>query len=234
VSKKLQSPAMCTDSTLDLIQDMKEYFESYKKEGFSNCLTIARDIVNDMIVPASFPVKCHAMRKKQFDEIDSQEEILEAERIFKVKYLLVMVDVESLNDSELERCCTKFANTFMMVRLMLRLHDLIFELKILKCTLPNDTLSAMEIFQHIRDVDCYPNTSIAYQILFTVHVTIASAQRCFSKLKLLKNYLRSPMSQERLNDLASLCTEKKLLDEIDINSVIDVFVSKNFRRNFTR
>jgi hypothetical protein len=25
-------------------------------------------------------------------------------------------------------------------------HDLIFELKILKCTLPNDTLSAMEIF----------------------------------------------------------------------------------------
>jgi hypothetical protein len=42
------------------------------------------------------------------------------------------------------------------------------------------------------------------------------------------------MSQERLNDLASLCIEKKLLDEIDINSVIDVCVSKKCRRNFIR
>jgi hypothetical protein len=75
-------------------------------------------------------------------------------------------------------------------------------------------------------MDCYPNTSIAYRILFTVAVTVASAERSFLKLKLFKNYLRSLMSQESLNDLASLCIEKKLLDEIDINSVIDVFVSK--------
>jgi hypothetical protein len=70
--------------------------------------------------------------------------------------------------------------------------------------------------------------------LFTVPVTVASTGRSFSKLKLLKNYLRSPMSQERLNGLASLCIEKKLLDEIDINSVIAVFVSNNIRRNFIR
>jgi hypothetical protein len=54
-----------------------------------------------------------------------------------------------------------------------------------------------------------------------VSVTIASAERSFSKLKLLKNYLRSLMSQEKLNGLPSLCIEKKLLDEININSVID-------------
>jgi hypothetical protein len=81
-------------------------------------------------------------------------------------------------------------------------------------------------------MDCYPNTSIAYRILFTVAVTVASAERSFSKLKLFKNYLRSLMSQESLNDLASLCIEKKLLDEIDINSVIDVFVSKKFKKFF--
>jgi hypothetical protein len=39
-----------------------------------------------MAIPASFSVKHHAMRKKQFDESDSQEEILEAKRTFKVKY----------------------------------------------------------------------------------------------------------------------------------------------------
>ena len=60
------------------------------------------------------------------------------------------------------------------------------------------------------------------------------AERSFSKLKLLKNYLRSAMSQERLNGLTTLCIEKKLLDDIDINSIIDDFVSKNVRRNFIR
>jgi hypothetical protein len=63
-------------------------------------------------------------------------------------------------------------------------------------------------------------------------VTVASAERTFSKLKLLKNYLRSVMSQERLNGLATLCIEKKLLDEIDIEAIINDFAAANVRRNF--
>jgi hypothetical protein len=63
-------------------------------------------------------------------------------------------------------------------------------------------------------------------------VTVASAERSFSKLKLLKNYLRSTMSQERLNVLATLSTEKRFLDEIDINTIINEFASRNARRNF--
>uniref|UniRef100_I1QZT7 HAT C-terminal dimerisation domain-containing protein n=1 Tax=Oryza glaberrima TaxID=4538 RepID=I1QZT7_ORYGL len=90
----------------------------------------------------------------------------------------------------------------------------------------------MEMFKHVRDVDCYPNLSIAYRILFTVPVTVASAERSFSKLKLLKNYLRTTMTQERLNGLATLCIEKRLLDEIDINIIINDFVSRNVRRNY--
>jgi hypothetical protein len=63
-------------------------------------------------------------------------------------------------------------------------------------------------------------------------VTVASAERSFSKLKLLKNYLRSTMSQERLNGLATLSIEKRFLDEIDINTIINEFASRNVRRNF--
>jgi hypothetical protein len=37
---------------------------------------------------------------------------------------------------------------------------------------------------------------------------MTSAEISFSKLKLVKNYLRSQMSQERLNDLAILCIER--------------------------
>ena len=62
-------------------------------------------------------------------------------------------------------------------------------------------------------------------------VTIASAERSFSKLKLLKNYLRSMMSQERLNGLAMCCIEKNMLDIIDLDTLIDDFASKNARKS---
>ena len=71
-----------------------------------------------------------------------------------------------------------------------------------------------------------------YRIFFTMPVTMASAERSFSKLKLLKNYLRSTMSQERLNGLATLCIQKNLLDEIDIDIVVSDFISQNIRRKF--
>jgi hypothetical protein len=43
--------------------------------------------------------------------------------------------------------------------------------------------------------------------------------------------LRSVMSQERLNSLATLCIEKQLLDDIDTESTIADFASRSVRRN---
>jgi hypothetical protein len=52
-----------------------------------------------------------------------------------------------------------------------------------------------------------------------VPVTVGSAEIIFSNLKLLMNYLRSPMTQEGLNYLMTLYIDKKLLDVIDIVDV---------------
>lgn len=115
------------------------------------------------------------------------------------------------------------------------------ELKVLQVTLPNDSMSAHEILQFIAfiaDADCYPNISIAYRIIsiayriiLTVSVTVASAERSFIKLKLLKNYLRSTMSHERLNGLAMCSIEKNILDKMDLQTIIDDFASRNVRRS---
>uniref|UniRef100_A0A452XHG8 HAT C-terminal dimerisation domain-containing protein n=1 Tax=Aegilops tauschii subsp. strangulata TaxID=200361 RepID=A0A452XHG8_AEGTS len=93
-------------------------------------------------------------------------------------------------------------------------------------------VSAMEIFKHVRKVDCYSNISIAYHIVFTLPITVASAKRSFSKLKLLKNYLRSTMTRERLNAFAAFCIEKKILDEIGFDPIISDFASRNVEESF--
>jgi hypothetical protein len=67
------------------------------------------------------------------------------------------------------------------------------ELKVLQVSLPEELMSAPEILQFVKVIDCYPNVSIAYRILLTIPVTVISVERSFSKLKLLKNYLRSTL-----------------------------------------
>ena len=44
----------------------------------------------------------------------------------------------------------------------------------------------------------YPDVYTAYMISMTVLVTVATAEKSFSILKLIKSFLRSSMSQERL------------------------------------
>ncbi|XP_048621665.1 zinc finger MYM-type protein 1-like [Brassica napus] len=70
--------------------------------------------------------------------------------------------------------------------------DLCFELMVLKEALPQDYKRPLEVLNFLKGrEECYPNSWIAYQILLTIPVSVATAERSFSKLKLIKSYLRS-------------------------------------------
>ena len=75
-----------------------------------------------------------------------------------------------------------------------------------------------------------PNICIVYKILLTIPITIASRERIFSKLKLIKSYLRSTMFQERLNELAILSIEKEMLEELEYKNIISQFASQKARK----
>jgi len=64
------------------------------------------------------------------------------------------------------------------------------------------------------------------RVILTIPVTVASSEQNFSKLKLLKSYLRSTMTQERLNDLAMIAPESDMLEKIDYESIIEIFISR--------
>ncbi|XP_022852969.1 uncharacterized protein LOC111374526 [Olea europaea var. sylvestris] len=73
--------------------------------------------------------------------------------------------------------------------------DLCSELQVLRCYIPSEAIRAIEVLQYLKTLDvCFPNAYTAYQILLTIPVTVVSAERSFSKLKLIKTYLRSTMS----------------------------------------
>ena len=76
----------------------------------------------------------------------------------------------------------------------------------------------------------YRHLAVMYVILGTIAVSSASAERSFSRLKLIKSYLRSTMSQERLSSLALISIESDLASNIDFDTVIDTFSRMSNRR----
>lgn len=84
---------------------------------------------------------------------------------------------------------------------------------------------------YMNEMDrCLLNVYIVYKILLTIPVTVVSAERSFSKLKLIKTFRRSIMTQDRLNGLAMLSIEKDLSGKIDYTDVINNFAAKTVRR----
>ena len=88
----------------------------------------------------------------------------------------------------------------------------------------------IEVLSYIKTLDSFLNVYIAYRILLTILVTVATAERSFSKLKLLKSYLKSTMLQDKLNELAILSIESKVLELSDYKTLINSFAAKKARK----
>uniref|UniRef100_A0A2S2PC08 HAT C-terminal dimerisation domain-containing protein n=1 Tax=Schizaphis graminum TaxID=13262 RepID=A0A2S2PC08_SCHGA len=76
------------------------------------------------------------------------------------------------------------------------------------------------------------NYSISYSevlgacMLFLVlPVTVATAERSFSKLKLIKNFLRNSIAQDRLTNIAILNVEQIRTSELNLEKVINDFAN---------
>lgn len=70
----------------------------------------------------------------------------------------------------------------------------------------------------------------AMLLFFTIPVTSAAAERSFSKLKIIKNYLRNSMGQTRLRHLSLIAIENKTASSLDLTEVIDTFAKTKARK----
>jgi len=108
--------------------------------------------------------------------------------------------------------------------------DLFSELIIFRSLVDEDinSLQALNILK--TTYGSFPNLTIALRIMLTIPVTSACAERSFSKLKLIKTYLRNQLGQDKLSELALISIEEEVLSTVDYKHLIDIFASKKSRK----
>ncbi|KAL4113623.1 hypothetical protein QTP88_017216 [Uroleucon formosanum] len=92
-------------------------------------------------------------------------------------------------------------------------------------------LAELLIVQNNCMLPSVPEVTTVLKLFLSIPVTSATAERSFSKLKLIKSYLRSTMGQQRLSDLSVLSIKNEKIRSLDINMLVDKFTEKNARRS---
>nr|GEV69515.1 zinc finger MYM-type protein 1-like [Tanacetum cinerariifolium] len=197
-----------------------------KIKSESKSLATNEEIGIEMDIDPVFRQKRVIRRKRQFDENSMDEETTySVEEAFKVQYFLYIVDQALLSLRTRFKQYKEYERVFGFLFISGKLNSLDDNTLKSHCSHLEAALKNNEQ----SDVDAN-DLFVKLRVLLTIPVTVASAERSFSKLKLLKSYLRSTMSQERLNGLALIAIENRLLESVDYEDLINNFASKNARR----
>ena len=95
------------------------------------------------------------------------------------------------------------------------------------------TPSSLAMLLHTEDLQStFPNVEIAIRMYMSIMVSNCSGERSFSKMALIKNKLRSTMSDRRLSALELLSVENDVLGSISFKDIIEQFAAAKSRKRF--
>nr|GEY34692.1 hypothetical protein [Tanacetum cinerariifolium] len=218
-NEKLQFDDMLIDVAVKEVEKLIAFFEEFRDTGFDKAINVVKEIAIEMDIDPVFCQKRVIRRKRQFDENYVDEETTySVEEAFKVQYFLYIVD----------QALVSLRTRFKQYKEYERVFGFLFTFGKLN-SLDDNTLKS-----HCSRLEAAlknnEQSDVDAKDPFVELSNHASAERSFSKLKLLKSYLRSTMSQERLNGLALIAIENRLLESVDYEDLINNFASKNARR----
>jgi len=113
------------------------------------------------------------------------------------------------------------------------------DLKVQLLTLSSQNICSNPTFSDILDYlqtldkparNLYCEVVTVVKLLLVMPASNATSERSFSALRRIKTYLRTTMTQERLNNLMLLHVHQDLLDKIDLLEVAEDFVSDSKHR----
>ena len=104
----------------------------------------------------------------------------------------------------------------------------------------NSNFSLMDIVEDFRafkkdpnsqwKLDHYSQIVIILKLILVLPASNCTSERSFSAMKRIKTYLRTTMSQKRLNWLMILHVHKERTDKLSIERIVNLFVSRNEER----
>ncbi|XP_066969177.1 zinc finger MYM-type protein 1-like [Macrobrachium rosenbergii] len=113
-------------------------------------------------------------------------------------------------------------------------NDLQYEIPLVKKLLTKEPIKPTSITQFLSFLSPYKAAfDCLYKLLLisvTLPVTSASCERSFSKMKLVKTFLRNSMTSARLSNIALLSIESARAEGIDLDCFVDEFDSRHDNR----
>lgn len=102
------------------------------------------------------------------------------------------------------------------------------------CVSSNESpLKYLEFITKNNLIDSFPECCVLFRLYLTLPVSSASAERGISALKVIKEYRRSTLVEDTLNDFGILFIERSVANKINLDSTIEVFAEQKARRGFT-
>jgi hypothetical protein len=82
----------------------------------------------------------------------------------------------------------------------------------------------------MRKHSCYPLVYQLLNLVLVLPVATATAERCFSVMKLVKNYLRNHLNDDSLSDNIICYVEKEEMKKVSNEQVVDRFMKIRIRK----
>ena len=100
--------------------------------------------------------------------------------------------------------------------------------EVVDCTRETKILSCIECrfvkpLRLLQQLSGFTTLHYVYKILLTLPVTSCSAERTMSRVRIVKNRLRSTMLDDWFSSLLCIASEKDILSSLDLNNIVDRF-----------
>lgn len=98
---------------------------------------------------------------------------------------------------------------------------------------PQNTCTELKMLLFLNELNftqSFPNVHIALRIYLSMMTSNCSGERSFSKLKRIKNEVRSCMGQQRLSLLSLMSIEREIVSSLSFTDLIDNFAMRKVRK----
>jgi len=147
--------------------------------------------------------------------------------------------LQELSDDEMREAVSALVRTYgedlddVLFNEFMQFKFLLQSLKVLQPNLSDHMSPEQQMYQVINEKHlqaAFPNIEIVLRMYLVIMSSNCSGERSFSKMKLIKNRLRTILSQERLCSLSLLSIEHDVLRTLDFTSIIEDFAKRKARR----